>query len=139
MMNTTPLSKLLFVFLLATLPYSNVHSQSEDSPPVFRPRTDANAARDLQHLRDELSKASDSKGAVNPLGNFLQRNAEPAQPARLEIGPNVPDMEAQQKPTLDPKSTKLKLAPAATNAKSTKGIVMLPGPRITSGTRIDSS
>ena len=131
MMNTTPLAKLIFVFVVAGLTYSKVHSQSDDSPPVFRPRTDANAARDLQHLRNELNKASDSKGAVNSLGNFLQRNAEPAVTARLEIGPNAPDKESQQKPTLDPTSTQRKLAPAASLAKSTKGIVMLPGPRIT--------
>ena len=130
-MNTTPLAKLFFVSVSACWMYSKVHSQSDDSPPLFRPRTDANAARDLQQLRDELNRASDSKGAVNPLGNFLQRNAEPAKLARLEIGPNVPDKEAQQKPTLDPKSNKLKLAPATSIAKSAKGIVMLPGPRIT--------
>ena len=130
-MNTTPLTKLFFVSVLACWTYNKVHSQSDDSPPVFRPRTDTNAPRDLQQLREELNRASDSKGAVNPLGNFLQRNAEPAKSARLEIGPNVPDKEAQQKPTIDPKSNKLKLAPATSIAKSAKGIVMLPAPRIT--------
>ncbi len=130
-MNTTTLAKLYFVSVFACWMYSKVHSQSDDSPLVLRPRTDANAARDLQQLRDELNRASDSKGAVNPLGNFLQRNAEPAKSARLEIGPNVPDKEAQQKPTLDPKSNKLKLSPATSIAKSAKGIVMLAGPRIT--------
>ena len=103
-MKTALFSKSICMFVFACALASNVESQSDDSPPVFRPRSDANSARDLQLLRDELNKANDTKGAVNPLGNFLQRNAQAAESARLNSGPN---------------------------AKTTKGIEMLPGPRYT--------
>lgn len=130
-MNIAPFAKSICVLIFVCAIVSNVQSQSDDSPPVFRPRTDANSARDLQLLRDELNKANDAKGAVNPLGNFLQRNAQPAESARLKIGPNVSDKESQQKPNLDPKSPIRNLAPDSSNVKATKGIEMLPGPRYT--------
>jgi len=101
------------------------------SSPLFRPRTDINAASDLQLLEAELNKASDVNGAVNPLGNFLQRNSEPSGPTRLEIGPTGPDREAQQKPTIDPKTAKQRLAPTASTLKSSRAIEVLPGPRYT--------
>ncbi len=124
------------LFALALIPslWMNVTLQAqldEASPPLFRPRTDDNAASDLQLLLAELNKATDVNGAVNPLGNFLQRNAESSKPTRLEIGPAGSDREAQQKPTIDPKSAKQSVAPASTNSKITKSIGVLPGPRYT--------
>ena len=101
------------------------------SSPLFRPRSDANAANDLQLLLAELNKASDVNGAVNPLGNFLQRNSEPSEPTRLEIGSNGTDREAQQKPTIDPKTAKQRLAPTSASTKTSKAIGVLPGPRYT--------
>jgi len=101
-MNQVVFAKSICVFVFASAMVSNVQSQTDDSPPVFRPRTDANSASDLQRLRDELNKASDSKGAVNPLGNFNQRN---------ELTRDI--------------------APASSSAKATKVIEMLPGPRYT--------
>ncbi len=101
------------------------------SSPFFRPRTDTNAANDLQLLLAELNRASDANGAVNPLGNFLQRNSEPSEPTRLEIGPTGPDREAQQKPNIDPKTAKQRLAPTSSSTKTSKAIGVLPGPRYT--------
>ena len=101
------------------------------SSPLFRPRSDTNAANDLQLLLAELNKANDVNGAVNPLGNFLQRNSEPSEPTRLEIRPTGPDREAQQKPTIDPKTAKQRLAPNSTSTKTFRAIGVLPGPRYT--------
>ena len=97
-------------------------AQTENVSPAFRPRTDTYAARDLQLLRDELNKATDVDGDVNPLSRFLNRNAESAQRARIEIGPSGSDDEAQRRPTIDPKPSERK--PAQT-------IGILPGPRYT--------
>ncbi len=97
-------------------------AQSDDVSPVFRPRTDANAERDLQLLRDALNQATDVDGDVNPLGRFHQRSAEPKQRARIEIGPAKLDEEAQKKPTIDSKSFQ---------SKPTQSIGILPGPRYT--------
>lgn len=124
------------LFALALIPslWMNVTLRAqldEASPPLFRPRTDDNAASDLQLLLAELNKATDVNGAVNPLGNFLQRNSESSKPTRLEIGPAGSDREAQQKPTIDPKSAKQSVAPASTNSKITRSIGVLPGPRYT--------
>ena len=130
-MNIVLFAKSIWVFIFVCAMVSNVWSQSDDSPPLFRPRADANSVRDLQLLRDELSKATDTKGAVNPLGNFLQRNAQPAESASLRIGPNVSDNEPQQKRGLDPKLPKRNLEPDSSNVKASKGIEMLPGPRYT--------
>ena len=130
-MNIVLFAKSIWVFIFVCAMVSNVWSQSDDSPPLFRPRADANSVRDLQLLRDELSKATDTKGAVNPLGNFLQRNAQPAESASLRIGPNVSDNAPQQKRGLDPKLPKRNLEPDSSNVKASKGIEMLPGPRYT--------
>ena len=97
-------------------------AQTENASPAFRPRTDTYAARDLQLLRDELNKATDVDGDVNPLSRFLHRNAESAQRARIEIGPSGSDDEAQRRPTIEPKPSERK--PAQT-------IGILPGPRYT--------
>ncbi len=101
------------------------------SSPLFRPRTDTNAVSDLQLLLAELNKASDANGAVNPLGNFLQRNSEPLKPSHLEIGLSGPDRESQQKPTIDPKSARPNLAPTPSKSITSKAIAVLPGPRYT--------
>ena len=133
-MNTTLFDKSIRVFVFASALASNVHSQSDDSPPLFRPRTDPNSARDVQLLRDELNKAIDSKGAVNPLGNFLQRNAQPAESAPLKFGlngPSVSDKESAPKPNIDPTSTTRNTATASSHSNATKRIEMLPGPRYT--------
>ena len=133
-MNTALFDKSIRVFVFACALASNVQSQSDDSRPLFRPRTDPNSARDLQLLRDELNKAIDSKGAVNPLGNFLQRNAQPAESAPLKFGlngPSVSDKESPPKPNIDPTSTIRNTATASSHSNATKRIEMLPGPRYT--------
>ena len=124
----------LFAYAILPALWMNVTLQAqfdEASPPLFRPRTDDNAASDLKLLLTELNKASDVNGAVNPLGNFLQRNSESSKPTRQEIGPAGLDREAQQKPTIDPRTAKPSLTPTSTNPKITKSIGVLPGPRYT--------
>ncbi len=126
--------RLTTLFALAIIPSLGmpVLLQAQIDPassPFFRPRTDTNAANDLQLLLAELNRANDANGAVNPLGNFLQRNSEPSEPTRLEIGPTGPDREAQQKPNIDPKTAKQRLAPTSSSTKTSKAIGVLPGPR----------
>ncbi len=130
-MNTALIVKSVCICVFACAMVSHVQLHADDTPPVFRPRTDANSAKDLQLLRDELNKANDAKGAVNPLGNFNQRNAQPAGSTLTNSGPDVSDKESQQKPNLDPNAPLRTLAPASSNSKATKGIEMLPGPRYT--------
>ncbi len=118
---TLPMSFALATLSLLWITHAPV-VKADDDTPVFRQRTDAHAERDLQLLRDALNKATDVDGDVNPLGRFLQRSAEPAQRARIEIGSSISDDEAQNKPTLDPKSFQ---------SKPTQTIGILPGPRYT--------
>ena len=66
-----------------------MHAQSDLDVPTFRPRTDFNAKRDLQLLREALNRAGDVNGAINPLGEYIERNSEVVQAemkSRLEIG-----------------------------------------------------
>ena len=116
---TVPLVLAVLWLLWITQP---AMARADDVSPVFRPRTDANAERDLQLLRDALNNATDVDGDVNPLGRFLQRSAEPAPRSRIEIGPATSDDEAQKKPTIDSKSFQ---------SKPTQSIGILPGPRYT--------
>ena len=118
---TLPMSFALATLSLLWITHAPVANADDDSP-VFRQRTDAHAERDLQLLRDALNRATDVDGDVNPLGRFLQRSEEPAQRARIEIGSSISDDEAQNKPTIDPKSFK---------SKPTQTIGILPGPRYT--------
>ncbi|MCY2985972.1 MAG: hypothetical protein NTY15_20275 [Planctomycetota bacterium] len=126
----------LAMFWLGT--FVNLHAQTE---LTFRSRTDANAERDLQQLRAELNKAQDVIGPINPLGAFLQRDAEAIEkakandaPARLEIGPDERDMghdsESEHAPRLSPSEAKRQLAPAPI-PKPPKTAGVLPGPRYT--------
>ena len=95
------------------------HAQSDVGEPSFRPRTDANAVEDLKKLREELSRASDANGAINPLGKFLERSERTNDPGQLEIGPS------------DPKLATRELEPASPQPKPRREIGTLPGPRFT--------
>ncbi len=138
---TNTLKRSLFSVTLAMSclgTFANLRAQSE---LTFRSRTDTNAERDLQRLRDELNKAQDVNGPINPLGAFLQRDAEAIEKAkandaaaRLEIGPDERtqdrDSESERAPSLSPPDTKRQLSPAPiTKPPKTAGV--LPGPRYT--------
>jgi len=140
---TITLKRSLFFAALAMSCLGSLEALRAQSGPTFRTRTDANAERDLQRLREELNKATDANGPVNPLGAFLQRDAEAiqkakandaAEGARLDIGPSERDHEldneSKSAPRLDPSATKRQLAPAPLKTPP-RTIGVLPGPRYT--------
>jgi hypothetical protein len=99
---------------------------ADEAVSPFRPRTDVNAARDAQALREHLNQAKDSKGPINPFGEYLQRDAIAVQ-NKLDR-----DLEAESKPSIDPATAKkLKQAMDGRTSPQTssKGIAILPGPR----------
>jgi len=140
---STILNSTIFSAALAMSCLGTFESLRAQSGPTFRTRTDVNAERDLQRLREELNKATDANGPINPLGAFLQRDAEAieraqaneaAEGARLDIGPSdqekVQDTESERAPRLDPSATKRPLEPAPLT-KPHRTIGVLPGPRYT--------
>jgi hypothetical protein len=139
MMNTLKRSTFLATAAMSCLATcANLRAQSE---LAFRSRTDTNAERDLHRLREELNKAQDINGPINPLGAFLQRDAALNEKAkgndgatRLEIGPNErdkeQDSESERAPRLSPSDSKRQLE-AAPIPKPPKTSGVLPGPRYT--------
>ena len=125
------MTKTRFALIIALAIQSSTHAQSNDEEPSFRARTDASAVDDLRRLRDELNRASDVNGAVNPLGKFLERSARPNEPARFEIGPSDPDNNGKSSPSIDPKLANRELEPAPSKSKPRREIVTLPGPKLT--------
>lgn len=115
----TMMTKFCFALMIALAIPSSTYAQPDIEEPSFRPRTDANAAEDLKKLREELSRVSDVNGAINPLGNFLERNARTNEPGQLDIVPS------------DPKLTTRELEPASSKPKPRREIATLPGPRFT--------
>jgi len=113
------MTKFRFALMIALAIPSITYAQSDVAEPSFRPRTDANAVEDLKKLREELSRASDANGVINPLGNFLERSARTNDPARLDIGPS------------DPKLATRELEPDSSKTKPRREIATLPGPRFT--------
>jgi len=115
----TMMTKFRFALMIALAIPSSTYAQSDVEEPSFRARTDANAAEDLKRLREELSRASDANGAINPLGKFLDRGARTNEPARLEVGPSDPQLATRE------------LEPASSKPKPRREIGTLPGPRFT--------
>jgi hypothetical protein len=100
-------------------------AQTESKDPAFRPRSDSGATRDTQALREQLNKMKDSRGPINPLGDFLQRNSQPLQ---NELGR---DTESEQKPALRNSPDDFRSSESTPDPKRSKGIVLLPGPKFT--------
>ncbi|MFY8199327.1 MAG: hypothetical protein ACOVLE_01550, partial [Pirellula staleyi] len=100
-------------------------AQTENGEPAFRPRSDSSAIRDTQAFRDQLNKMKDSRGPINPLGDFLQRNSQTVQSQRGR------DTESEQKPTLRNSSDDFRSSEPTSEPKRSKGIVLLPGPKFT--------
>ncbi|MCY2979336.1 MAG: hypothetical protein NTU79_11790 [Planctomycetota bacterium] len=100
-------------------------AQTENKDPAFRPRSDSGAIRDTQALREQLNKMKDSRGPINPLGDFLQRNSQQLQNERGR------DTESEQKPSLRNSPDDFRSSDSTPDPKRSKGIVLLPGPKFT--------
>jgi hypothetical protein len=100
-------------------------AQTENKDPAFRPRSDSGATRDTQALREQLNKMKDSRGPINPLGDFLQRNSQPLQ---NEFGR---DTESEQRPALRNSPDDFRSSESTPDPKRSKGVVLLPGPKFT--------
>jgi hypothetical protein len=100
-------------------------AQTENQEPAFRPRSDSGATRDTQALREQLNKMKDSRGPINPLGDFLQRNSQPLPNERER------DTESEQKPTLRNSPDDFRSSESTTDPKRSKRVVLLPGPKFT--------
>ena len=100
-------------------------AQTENKDPAFRPRSDSGATRDTQALREQLNKMKDSRGPINPLGEFLQRNSQPLQ---NEFGR---DTESEQRPALRNGPDDFRSSESTPDPKRSKGVVLLPGPKFT--------
>jgi hypothetical protein len=115
---------------------------TNDSP--FRPRTDLNAAKDTIELRERLSRMSDSRGPLDPLGAFL-RQAESdsasisnstsknglAEPERMADRKSLRDPESEQKPGFASPPRDYRSFESPSDLKASAGLRLLPGPRYT--------
>jgi hypothetical protein len=110
-------------------------------PPAFRPRTDPMAVQDTDALREQLKRAIDSRGQINPLSDYvksrsdevLPRSATREQAAEKPSAAtkNVRDEEAERIPTLDRDSQKrLKSNPPSVNSADLGFVQVLPPPRL---------
>lgn len=110
-------------------------------PPAFRPRTDPMAVQDTDALREQLKRAIDSRGQINPLSDYvksrsddvLPRSATREQAAEKPSAAtkNVRDEEAERIPTLDRDSQKrLKANPPSVNSADLGFVQVLPPPRL---------
>lgn len=137
---TFPLIAGLSLASLLSVPIlTHSHAQSDADTPTFRPRTDFNAKSDLQLLREELNRASDAEGAINPLGEYIERNSQEGQrkinpplemrPADREADPV--DNEAEERPRIEPKSMKQNAPSKPSTVTQSPSIAILPGPHYT--------
>ncbi len=124
---------------------TSVHSFAQtanDSP--FRPRTDVNAAKDTIELRERLSRMSDSRGPLDPLGAFLrQAEADSAsvskstgksglvEPERMADRKSLRDPESERKPGFDSPPRDYRSYESPSDLKATTGLRLLPSPRYT--------
>ena len=121
----------LFPFVFTTSVQLFAQSAS-DSP--FRPRTDANAAKDTIELRERLSRMSDSRGPLDPLGAFLrQAEADSATVSNstAKSGLVEPERMADRKSLRDPESERKPGFDSPSDLKASTGLRLLPGPRYT--------
>lgn len=111
-------------------------AQEPDASP-FRPRTDAKAAEDTRELRERLSRMRDSKGSLDPLGQFL-RHADSqslsvkdglVEPDRLQGRKSVRDPESERRPELKSSPSDYKSYSDASDFKVSSGLRLLPAPR----------
>jgi hypothetical protein len=51
---------------------AGIAQTSSNLAPAFRPRTDGMAVQDADKLREELKRTRDSRGPINPLGDYVK-------------------------------------------------------------------
>jgi hypothetical protein len=131
----------VFPFVFTTSVQSFAQS-ANDSP--FRPRTDVNAMQDTIELRERLSRMSDSRGPLDPLGAFL-RQAETdsatvsnstsksglTEPERMADRKSLRDPESERKPGFESPPRDYRSFDSPSDLKASAGLRLLPGPRYT--------
>lgn len=121
---------------LFAAPGSVAFSQSTIEPPTFRPRSDSMATQDADALREQLSRIIDSRGPINPLGDYVQPRATAGRPStdsstKPKAGSPKDDPEADQIPRIDRDTQRrLKSQPFKGAAPASDGISILPPPRM---------
>jgi hypothetical protein len=138
-----------WVFVCFGFCSSTVFGQTTSStePPRFRPRTDTMAARDADAIRERLKALSDSRGAINPLGDYVKpkETADRQAPIQNKPAENTPplnrrdpvDDEALRRPSLDADAQRRLKANPPHVVESERGIIGLyPPPQISSNTGV---
>jgi hypothetical protein len=126
------------VFLLCIGKFAGIALGQSASPiesPLFRPRTDPMALQDADAVRERLKSISDSRGPINPLGDYVKPkgNAEPK--AKVDRESDRIDEEAHRIPTLDAEAQqRLKSQPPSVAPDERHIIGLYPAPQITSNT-----
>jgi hypothetical protein len=100
-------------------------------PPLFRPRTDPMATRDADAVRERLKALSDSRGPINPLGDYVK----PKEPAKLKRSDSdrkeQVDDEALRVPSLNAEAQqRLKAQPPSIAPSERFVIGLYPPPQI---------
>ena len=100
-------------------------------PPLFRPRTDPMATRDADAVRERLKALSDSRGPINPLGDYVKPK-EPAKLKRSDSDRNEQvDDEARRVPSLNAEAQqRLKAQPPSIAPSERFVIGLYPPPQI---------
>jgi len=113
--------------------------------PAFRPRSDAMAVQDADKLREELKRSRDSRGPINPLGDYVKSRAGQSSQtatAPTAVAPVVSsskekakslsdDDEASQVPSLAAEAQRrLKANPPQVSARDLSVIGLLPPPQL---------
>ena len=109
--------------------------------PAFRPRTDAMAVRDADKLREELKRTRDSRGPINPLGDYVKpRSGRTSTNAGLSKSTSASketskaisdDDEASQVPSLGAEAqSRLKANPPQVSSRDLSVIGLLPPSKI---------
>lgn len=97
-------------------------------PPRFRVRTDAHSVLDADVLREELRVVTDSRGPVNPLGDYGPKGASQMRIAGR--GSAGQDDEANRRPELDEAARKrLERTPPSVSGQDLHVVTLLPPPR----------
>ena len=103
--------------------------------PAFRPRTDAMAVRDADRLREELKRSRDSRGPINPLGDYVKPRSggtsTGASSSKEKSKALSDDDEASQVPSLGAEAqSRLKANPPQVSSRDLSVIQLLPPSKI---------
>ena len=140
-MRRLPITIVVLATFLSTATYlaatNSALGQNETAiePPLFRPRTDPMATRDADAVRERLKALSDSRGPINPLGDYVKPK-EPAKLKRSDSDRNGQvDEEARRVPSLDAEAQqRLKAQPPSIAPSERFVIGLYPPPQIVTHT-----